>query len=172
MIEIRKNEFDGRIALEYPQRITSRQLADMKPLDAKIRACQEFSVLDKGTQEEVRRWIFQYLVPSEKPRVSAYGLKHSCEGMLTRQYLSCTEMKGALLYAGYVPSNTREVEWFFNVSAQSPLFTRDIMADADIDAMSKKASLYWNAFHKAVEARMTERETFDRAWGATIADGR
>ena len=158
---------DNRIAKDYMHRLGARELSHMTRKAAREASIAEFNVLDEMTKSEVLNWIENRLSPSNRPYVNSYWLKHQCEQGLTRRYLSCAEMRGALLLGGYTfIRDTNSTGWFFNVSLKSPLFT--VEPDNRYQPPQECAGRYWDAFHAAVKDGKTDRQAFDDAIQAAL----
>lgn len=88
---------------------------------------ERFDALPRERQEALLDWIDLNLIPiqSFNTRHTSYGLKH-----LVRfedgadAYFTNGEFKGAMLAAGYHVQNPSALNWVFNVSQRSPVFTR------------------------------------------------
>lgn len=82
--------------------------------------------LSKMEQEKVFTWINKNLFPTKHTplmTLSSYGLKHCLEEDL-KIYLTNNQFKDAMLKLDWFPADMHMLNWHFNISKSSPLFTR------------------------------------------------
>ena len=88
---------------------------------------ERFGMLPRERQEALLDWIDLNLTPIQgfNARHTSYGLKHLVRFENGEDaYFTNGEFKGAMLKAGYRVQNPSALNWVFNVSQRSPVFTR------------------------------------------------
>src|SRR5213080_3392508 len=76
----------------------------------------EYDTLSQEEKEALQSWIEHAIQPAPKAdeRHSSYGLKHDYERE-TKLYVSHAQFKGAMLIAGYQPTEKGEQSWHFKI---------------------------------------------------------
>jgi hypothetical protein len=76
----------------------------------------EYDTLSQEEKETLQYWIEHAIQPAPKAeeRHSSYGLKRDYERE-TKLYVSHAQFKGAMLVAGYQPTEKGEQSWHFNI---------------------------------------------------------
>src|SRR6267154_6611732 len=76
----------------------------------------EYDTLSQEEKEALQYWIEHAIQPALKAdeRHSSYGLKHDYERE-TKLYVSHAQFKGAMLVAGYLPTEKGEQNWHFKI---------------------------------------------------------
>ncbi len=76
----------------------------------------EYDTLSEEEKEALQYWIEHAIQPAQKAdeRHSSYGLKHDYERE-TKLYVSHAQFKGAMLVAGYQPTEKGEQSWHFKI---------------------------------------------------------
>ena len=88
---------------------------------------ERFKELPIERQEALLHWIACNLRPIQtfNNRHTSYGLKHRVKfDNGEDEYFSNGEFKGAMLEAGFKVQSPSALNWVFNVSQRSPLFTQ------------------------------------------------
>lgn len=81
---------------------------------------QAFLDLPKAQQKQLVDWCCRWeKVKSTHRNNTSYGLKHGFEGSQGGFYITNGQFKGAMLIAGFTPSNTSKLNWHFNISKRS-----------------------------------------------------
>src|SRR5438045_9740629 len=77
---------------------------------------QSYDALSQEEREALQYWIERAIQPALKAdeRHSSYGLKHEYERE-TKVYVSHAQFKGAMLIAGYLPTEKGEQNWQFKI---------------------------------------------------------
>ena len=75
-----------------------------------------YDALSQEEREALQYWIERAIQPAQKAdeRHSSYGLKHEYERE-TKLYVSHAQFKGAMLIAGYLPTEKGEQNWHFKI---------------------------------------------------------
>jgi hypothetical protein len=75
-----------------------------------------YEALSLEEREALQYWIERAIQPALKAdeRHSSYGLKHEYERE-TKLYVSHAQFKGAMLVAGYLPTEKGEQNWHFKI---------------------------------------------------------
>ncbi len=75
-----------------------------------------YDALSQEERETLQYWIEHAIQPAQKAdeRHSSYGLKHEYERE-TKVYVSHAQFKGAMLVAGYLPTEKSEQNWHFKI---------------------------------------------------------
>src|SRR5690242_9717683 len=75
-----------------------------------------YDALSQEEREALQYWIERAIQPALKAdeRHSSYGLKHEYERETTL-YVSHAQFKGAMLVAGYLPTEQGEQNWHFKI---------------------------------------------------------
>src|SRR5438270_12175332 len=75
-----------------------------------------YEVLSQEEREALQYWIERAIqtAPKADERYSSYGLKHEYERE-TKLYVSHAQFKGAMLVAGYLPTEKGEQNWHFKI---------------------------------------------------------
>jgi hypothetical protein len=75
-----------------------------------------YDTLSQEEREALQYWIERAIQPTLKAdeRHSSYGLKHEYERETTL-YVSHAQFKGAMLVAGYLPTEQGEQNWHFKI---------------------------------------------------------
>jgi len=83
------------------------------------------SDIPKEEQEEVLSWISNGIHPRKTINrcCTSYGLKHVLQGD-TGIYLTNNQFKDAMMISGYKTDNPNRLNWYFNISSKSHIFTR------------------------------------------------
>ena len=112
-----------------------------------------YDTLSQEEREVLQYWIEHTIQPALKAdeHYSSYGLKHEYERE-TKLYVSHAQFKGAMLIAGYLPTEKGEQNWHFkikptyDVSSQNkrtrlPAYTSTPQSEQDpqLDALVQKA---------------------------------
>jgi len=112
-----------------------------------------YDTLSQEAREVLQYWIEHAIQPALKAdeHYSSYGLKHEYERE-TKLYVSHAQFKGAMLVAGYLPTEKGEQNWHFkikptyDVSSQNkrtrlPAYTSTPQGEQDpqLDALVQKA---------------------------------
>ena len=88
----------------------------------------EYDTLSQEEKEALQSWIERAIQPAPKAdeRHSSYGLKHDYERE-TKLYVSHAQFKGAMLVAGYLPTEKGEQNWHFKIKPtyDEKSFSRD-----------------------------------------------
>lgn len=81
----------------------------------------DFMNLDDEVKQRVINWCKKYFLSTNTFNVdkSSYSLKHILEND-TKIYLTNGQFKGAMLIAGYKQKKIDELNWYFNISKESP----------------------------------------------------
>ena len=76
----------------------------------------EYDTLSHEEKEALQYWIEQAIQPAEKAdeRHSSYELKHDY-ARETKLYVSHAQFKGAMLVAGYLPTDKGKQSWYFKM---------------------------------------------------------
>jgi hypothetical protein len=76
----------------------------------------EYDTLSQEEKEALQYWISRAIQPAPKAdeHNSSYGLKHDYERE-TNVYVSNAQFKGAMLVAGYLPTEKNEQNWQFKI---------------------------------------------------------
>ena len=76
----------------------------------------EYDTLSQAEKEALQYWIEHAIQPAQKAdeHHSSYGLKHDYERE-TKLFVSHAQFKGAMLVAGYQPSEKGEQSWHFKI---------------------------------------------------------
>ena len=75
-----------------------------------------YDTLSQEEREVLQYWIEHAIQPAPKAdeHYSSYGLKHEYERE-TKLYVSHAQFKGAMLVAGYLPTEKGEQNWHFKI---------------------------------------------------------
>ena len=75
-----------------------------------------YDTLSQEAREALQYWIEHAIQPALKAdeHFSSYGLKHEYERE-TKLYVSHAQFKGAMLVAGYLPTEKGEQNWHFKI---------------------------------------------------------
>ena len=75
-----------------------------------------YDTLSQEAREVLQYWIEHVIQPALKAdaHYSSYGLKHEYERE-TKLYVSHAQFKGAMLVAGYLPTEKGEQNWHFKI---------------------------------------------------------
>lgn len=75
-----------------------------------------YDTLSQEEREALQYWIEHAIQPAPKTdeHYSSYGLKHEYERE-TKLYVSHAQFKGAMLVAGYLPTEKGEQNWHFKI---------------------------------------------------------
>jgi hypothetical protein len=76
----------------------------------------EYDTLSPEAKEALQYWIEHAIKPAKKAddRHSSYGLQHDYQHETTL-YISNAQFKGAMLMAGYLPTDKNEQHWHFKI---------------------------------------------------------
>ena len=99
---------------------------------------QAFDTLSQEEREALQYWIERAIQPALKAdeRYSSYGLKHEYERETTL-YVSHAQFKGAMLVAGYLPTEQGEQNWLFKIK---PAYAEK-SASHDVASQNKRLRL-------------------------------
>jgi DNA replication protein DnaC len=112
-----------------------------------------YDTLSQEAREVLQYWIEHAIQPALKAdeHYSSYGLKHEYERE-TKLYVSHAQFKGAMLIAGYLPTEKGEQNWHFKIKptydvssqnkrARLPAYTSTPQGEQDpqLDALVQKA---------------------------------
>jgi hypothetical protein len=90
-----------------------------------------YDALSQEEREALQYWIEHAIQPAQKAdeRHSSYGLKHEYERE-TKLYVSHAQFKGAMLLAGYLPTEKGEQSWHFKIkpTCDEKSFSLDVAA--------------------------------------------
>ncbi len=88
-----------------------------------------YEALSQEQRDALQYWIERAIQPALKAdeRHSSYGLKHEYEHE-TKLFVSHAQFKGAMLMAGYLPTEQGEQNWHFKIKPtyNDKSFSRDI----------------------------------------------
>lgn len=81
---------------------------------------KEYQEMDLERKEKLKDWISKYFYPRKTMNKdhTSYGLKHVIQSD-NRDYYTNDEFKGGMLEMGYIPDDTRKLNWCFNLSEKS-----------------------------------------------------
>ena len=76
----------------------------------------EYDALSPEAKEALQYWIEHSIQPAKKidDRHSSYGLQHDYQNETTL-HISNAQFKGAMLMAGYLPTEQNEQHWHFKI---------------------------------------------------------
>jgi hypothetical protein len=97
-----------------------------------------YDALSQEEREALQYWIEHAIQPAQKAdeRHSSYGLKHEYERE-TKVFVSHSQFKGAMLIAGYLPTEKSEQNWHFMIK---PTYDEKSFSH-DVASQNKKARL-------------------------------
>jgi hypothetical protein len=97
-----------------------------------------YDMLSQQEREVLQYWIEHAIQPALKTdeHYSSYGLKHEYERE-TKLYVSHAQFKGAMLVAGYLPTEKGEQNWHFKIK---PTYDEKRFSH-DVSSQNKKLRL-------------------------------
>lgn len=83
----------------------------------KINSPSDFLKLSDSEQEELVNYCLVAFLPSSSVdrEITSYGMKHVFEDQVKGFYTHNGQFKGAMLIAGYLPDNPRDLNWNYKV---------------------------------------------------------
>ncbi len=98
-----------------------------------------YEVLSQEEREALQYWIERAIqtAPKADERHSSYGLKHEYERE-TKLYVSHAQFKGAMLVAGYLPTEKGEQSWHFKIRLPAYRSTPQGEQDPELNALVQK----------------------------------
>jgi hypothetical protein len=80
----------------------------------------DFYHLNRGEKDALLAWVYETFQAGPVESESSYSLKHYFEAADGGFYVSNGQFKGAMLRAGFEPTNSRDLNWCFMLDKEHP----------------------------------------------------